>query len=232
MQSRLLRINSRFKQPNETNTAFSFIYTGVNISSIQLLKFSCMRLLPNVYSPYDTLDADGVLHTIPTGQYTALELAAYINTLGIDCSLTVNNKFQFTGFANEIRPTRLSNLVLGFPDFDILTPIVSQNTPTLQSPDPIYIESNDLALSNCLDSEDSNGGNIPLVWSIPNQVPYGFQIAYESADSTINQIDVKSSTISNRRLNFKITDQFGHGLVLPDNQFCDLIFKIFYNAND
>jgi len=191
-----------------------------------------MRLFPNIYSPYDTLYIDGVLRTIPTGQYTAVELAAYINTLGIECSLTASNKFQITSFANEIRPTRLSNLILGFPNFDILTPTVSQNTPTLQGPDPIYIESNDLALSNCLDSEDSNGGNIPLIWSIPNVVPYGFQISYESADATINQIDVKSSTISNRTLNFKITDQFGHNLVLPDNQFVDIILKIFYNSND
>ena len=64
MESRLLRINSRFKQPNETNTQFSFIYDGANISSVQLLKFACTRLFPNIFSPYDTLIIDGQLFTI------------------------------------------------------------------------------------------------------------------------------------------------------------------------
>jgi hypothetical protein len=191
-----------------------------------------MRLFPNIYSPYATLDVDGVLHTIPTGQYTAAELAAYITTLGIDCSVTVNDKSSFTGFGYEIGPTRLFSIVMGFPEFEIITPIIAQNTPTMQGPDPIYIESNDLALSNCIDSEDSNGGNIPLIWSIPNQVPYGFQISYESNDGGLNQIDVKNGTLSNRRLAIRITDQFGHALFLPDNQFVDLIFKVFYNSND
>jgi hypothetical protein len=231
METRLLRINSRFKQPTETNTDFSFIYDGVNISSIQLLKFSCMRLFPNIYSPYDTLIINGALITIPTGQYTAAELAAYITSSGQLCNVNQHNKFEFPLFGHEITPTKLSTMVIGLPDIPVITPTVALNTPNLQGPDPIYIESGDVALSNCLDSEDSNGGNIPLVWSIASQPPYGFQISYEASDPTISQIDVKNGTLSNRRLGIRLTDAYGHTLVLPSNQHVDLIFKIFYMPN-
>ena len=231
MESRLLRINSRFKQPNETNTQFSVIYDGLNVSSIQLLKFSCMRLFPNIFSPYDTLIINGQTLTIPTGQYTATELAAYITLVGPPCIVNVANKFEFTSYGTEIAPTRLSTLVMGFPDIGVLTPSTALDTPTLQGPNPIYIESSDVAFSNCLDSEDSHGGTIPLLWSLANDVPHGFQISYEANDPTISQIDVKAGTLSNRRLTIRICDQFGHTLVLPQNQFVDIIFKIFYVAN-
>lgn len=231
MESRLLRINSRFKQPNESNTDFSIIYTGVNIASIQLLKFSCMRLFPNIYPPYDTLNIDGQILTLPSGQYTATELAAQITSIGYACSLNDQKKFTFTSVANVIEPTKLSHLILGLPNVKVLTPVTSLSTPTLQGPDPIYVESNDLALSNCLDSEDSGGGNIPLVWSIPNTVPHGFQLNYELNDPSLNQIDVKNGTLSNTRLHLKITDQFGHVLTLPPNAYVDMIFKVFYRPN-
>ena len=231
MESRLLRINSRFKQPAESNTAFSFIYQGVNISSIQLLKFACTRLFPNIFSPYDTLVIDGQVFTIPTGQYTAGELAAYITTLGHPCVLTANNKFSFTAAGNEMMPTRLSTIVMGFPDMETMSPVTALATPNLSGPDPIYIESSDVAMSNYYDSEDSNGGNIPLVWSIANNAPYGFPISYESNDPAISQIDVKRGTLSNRRWAIRLTDMYGHTLVLPENQHVDLIFKVFYDPD-
>ena len=231
MESRLLRINSRFKQPTETNTQFSFIYDGTNVSSIQLLKFACTRLFPNIFSPYDTLIIDGQMITIPTGQYTAAELAAYITSTLHPCEVTASNKFSFTGFGNEITPTRLSTIVMGLPDMPVLTPATALNVPSMQGPDPIYVESNDLALSNCYDSEDSNGGNIPLVWSIANEAPFGFPISYEANDPTISQIDVKNGTLSNRRWSIRLTDMYGHTLTLPDNQYVDIIFKVFYSPN-
>ena len=231
MESRLLRINSRFKQPNETNTQFSFIYDGANISSVQLLKFACMRLFPNIFSPYDTLIIDGQLFTIPTGQYTAEQLAAYITSLSHPCELTADNKFSFTNPGNEITPTRLTTIIMGLSNMPLLTPTIALNTPNMAGPDPIYIESNDVALSNCFDSEDSNGGNIPLVWSIANQVPYGFPIAYEANDPSISQIDIKNGTLSNRRWMIRLTDMYGHTLTLPSNQYVDIIFKVFYSPN-
>ena len=231
MESRLLRVNSRFKQPNETNTAFSFIYQGVNISSIQLLKFACTRLFPNVFAPYNFLIIDGQILTIPTSQYTATELAAYITSIGHPCELTVDNKFRFTNPGNEMFPTRLSTIVMGFPDLETMSPVTALATPNMSGPDPIYIESSDLALSNCFDSEDSNGGNIPLVWSIPDNAPFGFPITYESNDPTISQIDIKRGTLSNRRWLIRLTDMYGHTLVLPENQHVDLIFKVFYDPD-
>ena len=161
MESKLFRFNSRFKLPTETNTDFSITYHGVNISSIQLLKFSCNKLFPNIFSPYDTLIIDSVTYTIPTAQYTATELAAYITTIGHPCTL-VNDKFSFTAFGNIITPTRLSNLIMGFPNFQVITPSTSMNAPALQGPDPIFVESTDIAQGNCLDSAESNSGNIPF----------------------------------------------------------------------
>ena len=236
MESRLLRVNSRFKTGVETNTNFSFIYKSVNITSIQLLRFRCLRLFPNIFSPYDTLIVNGTVYSIPHQQYTATELAVAITALGLfTCTLTADNKFQLTasGFGYTLSPTRLSTLLLGFPDFDILVSpsVTSTNLPALQGPDPLYIEG-DIALGNCLDSEESNGGNIPLVWSVAtNTVPYGFQIDYESNDPVSSQIDVKNGTLSNKRFLFRITDAFGHTLELPNNAF-DMFFKVFYNSNN
>ena len=229
MESRLFRFNSRFKLPNESNTDFSIAYHGVNISSIQLLKFSCMKLFPNIFSPYDTLIIDSQIYTIPTAQYTATELAAYITTIGHPCSL-VNDKFSFTNAGNVITPTRLSTIILGFPNMQVITPVTSLNTPSMQGPDPIFIESTDIAQGNCLDSAESNSGNIPLVWSIASTPPYGFQISYETNAPEMSQIDIKNNTLSNQTFRLRLTDQFGHTLVLPDNQFTDIIFKVFYES--
>ena len=231
MESRLLRINSRFKQASESNTDWSFIYEAVNISSLQLLKFSCPRLFPNIYSPWDTLIIDSVLYTIPTKQYTAAELAAFITSIGHPCVLTTDNKFQFTAFGNVFTPTRLSNIVMGFPsDVPFITPATATSPPAMDGPDPIYIESRDVG-SNAYDSVDSNGGYIPLVWSIGNPVPYGFQIGYEANDERISRIDIRNGTLSNKTLNIRICDKYGHTLVLPANAFVDIIFKIFFVPN-
>lgn len=231
MESRLLRINSRFKQPTESNTDFSFIYEAVNISSLQLLKFSCPRLFPNIYSPWDTLIIDSVLYTIPTKQYTAAELAAFITSAGHPCVLTTDNKFQFTSFGNVISPTRLSNIVMGFPDIAVITPATALSVPALlDGPDPVYIESRDIG-SNAYDSVDSNGGYIPLVWSIENSVPYGFRIGYEASDQLISRIDIRNGTLSNKTLNIRLCDKYGHTLVLPENAYVDIIFKIFFVPN-
>ena len=229
MESRLLRINSRFRLPNETNTAFSFIYKGTNVSSIQLLKFSCPRLFPNIYSPWDTLIIDSVLYTIPSKQYTATELAAYITSIGHPCVLTADNTFQFTAFGNVFTPTRLSNLIMVFPNLPFITPATATSVPAMDGPDPIFVESSDIALSNCFDSIESNAGTIPLVWSIANDSPYGFQISYEANDPAISQIDVKRGTLSNPRWAIRLTDMYGHTLVLPVNCHVDMIFKVFYD---
>ena len=230
MESRLLRINSRFKQPNESNTDFSFLYQAVNISSLQLLKFSCARLFPNIYSPFDTLIINSITYTIPTKQYTAVELAAFITSMGHPCVLTANNTFQFTN-AGFLFPTKLSNRLMGFPDIPITLPATATSVPSLDGPDPIYVESADVG-SNAYDSVDSNGGYIPLVWSIGcSSVPYGFHVDYEANDEKISRIDIRNGTLSNKTFNIRLTDAFGHTLVLPDTANVDLIFKVFFVPN-
>jgi hypothetical protein len=233
ISSKLLRINSRFKQVNESNTDFSFVYTGANLVRIQMVKFNCCRLFPNVYAPYDTLNIDGTVYTLPTGQYTAQELSEYITaSIGVTCTLSSTNYFQFPDVTGILAPTKLSHMLMGFTDSNLSFPQVATSLPSLQGADPLYIESNDIALSNCFDHEDSNSGNIPLIWSVGcSNVPYGYNISWESNDAELNRIDVKDSTISNRTFNIKITDKYGHVLSLPDNQYIDLIFKVFYLRN-
>lgn len=233
VETRLLRINSRFKQPGESNTDFTYLYAGANIIRVQLLKFSCSRLFPNVFPPYNTLNIDGQIYTVATGQYTATQLAEYLSTtLNIPCTLNASNKFQLDSTSGVVVPTRLTTILMGFPDNNFSLPAIATNYPALQGPDPIYIESTDLALSNCFDHDDSNSGSIPLVWSVPcSNVPYGFTVSWESNDAEINRIDIKNGTVSNRTFNIKITDQYGHPLVLPDNQYVDMIFKVFYEPN-
>ena len=232
IESRLLRINSRFKQPNESNTNFTFLYTGANLVRMQLVKLTCARMFANVYPPYDTLNVDGTVYTIPTGMYTATQLATEITSVvGVTCTLDANNKFSITG-SGVLAPTRLSTLLMGFANTNLSLPQVATSQPALAGPDPIYIESNDLALSNCFDHDNSNSGSIPLVWSANcSTVPYGFTIGWESNDSELNRIDVKNSTFSNRTFHIKLTDQYGHVLVLPETAHVDLIFKVFYQTN-
>ena len=233
VESRLLRINSRFKQPNESNTNFTFLYTGANLVRMQLVKLTCARMFANVYPPYATLNVDGTVYTIPNGMYTATQLAAQVTSVvggGVTCTLDAYNKFSITG-SGVLAPTRLSTLLMGFANTNLSLPQVATSFPSLAGPDPIYIESNDLALSNCFD-HNSNSGSIPLVWSVNcSTVPYGFTIGWESNDAELNRIDVKNSTFSNRTFHIKLTDQYGHVLVLPETAHVDLIFKIFYQTN-
>jgi len=243
-ESRLLRINSRFKQPNESNTNFTFLYTGANLVRMQLVKLTCARMFANIYPPYNTINLDGTLYTIPTGMYTAEQLASEVTSVvvGMTCTLNANNKFSLTG-SGVMAPTRLSTLLMGFPDNLFYLPfpnnpnnpnyeLEATSPPSLAGPDPIYIESTDLALSNCFDHDNSNSGSIPLVWSVNcSTVPYGFTIGWESNDAELNRIDVKNSTFSNRTFHIKLTDQYGHVLVLPETAHVDLIFKVFYQTN-
>jgi hypothetical protein len=231
--SKLLRINSRFKQVNETNTDFTFLYAGANLVRMQLVKFSCCRMFPNVYPPYNTLNVDGTVYTIPNGQYTAKELAEYITaSIGIECTLSATSYFQLPSISGVLAPTKLSSMLMGFAATNISMPAVATSTPSLQGPDPIYIESNDLALSNCFDHDNSNSGSIPLVWSVNcSNVPFGYNIGWESNDAELNRIDIKDSTISNRTFAIKLTDKFGHVLILPENQHVDMKFKVFYERN-
>ena len=234
IESRLLRINSRFKQPNESNTDFTFLYTGANLVRMQLVKLTCARMFANVYPPYATLNVDGTVYTIPNGMYTATQLAAEVTSVvggGVTCTLDANNKFNLAG-SGVLAPTRLSTLLMGFANTNLSLPQVATSQPALAGPDPIYIESNDLALSNCFDHDNSNSGSIPLVWSVNcSTVPYGFTIGWESNDSELNRIDVKNSTFSNRTFHIKLTDQYGHVLLLPETAHVDLIFKVFYQTN-
>ena len=234
IESRLLRINSRFKQPNESNTDFTFLYTGANLVRMQLVKLTCARMFANIYAPYNTLNVDGTVYTIPTGMYTTTQLAAEVTSVvggGVTCTLDAYNKFSITG-SGVLAPTRLSTLLMGFTNTNLSLPQVATSLPSLAGPDPIYIESNDLALSNCFDHDNSNSGSIPLVWSVNcSTVPYGFTIGWESNDSELNRIDVKNSTFSNRTFHIKLTDQYGHVLVLPETAHVDLIFKVFYQTN-
>ena len=160
VESRLLKINSRFKQPNESNTNFTFLYTGANLVRMQLVKLTCARMFANVYPPYDTLNVDGTVYTIPTGMYTATQLATEVTSVvggGVTCTLDANNKFNLAG-SGVLAPTRLSTLLMGFANTNLSLPQVATSLPSLAGPDPIYIESNDLALSNGFDHDNSNSG--------------------------------------------------------------------------
>ncbi len=143
IESRLLRINSRFKQPNESNTDFTFLYAGANLVRMQLVKFSCARMFANIYSPYNTINIDGTVYTIPTGMYTATQLATEITSavVGVTCTLDASNKFSLTAGSDVLTPTRLSTLLMGFPNTNFSLPQVAPSLPALQGPDPIYIES-------------------------------------------------------------------------------------------
>ncbi len=232
IETKLLRVNSKYKLRG-SNTNFQFqcpddIFTE-QVVGISLIRFNCPRLFPNVYSPLNVLEfQDGSTIIVPEGQYNATELAAAItaaSTEGITVSYDETTKrMTFTGTGVLLMKSPMAPLI-GVTD-DLILSGDTQTSTQLSGPDPIYVESSTIALNNMLDHPE-NGGNIPGIDVIPtNYIPYGFNVSWRNNETSQNIVQY-TKAISIKQIDIQLTDQYGNIVSLPENCYCDLVFKLY-----
>lgn len=245
----VLRVNSKYKEANETDANFRYhlvsSQAAASVTSLSLISFTLNRLFTNIYSANDTICIlDGALPVyiaIPWGQYTAIELAAVLSTsvsalLPTFTFTVASNKFvvvNSTGDPYTISFS-LSSIAtyIGMTDDIVLftaTPAVFPSYPQLQGPDEIYVQSSIMASGQCLD-EETLGGSIPLLAAIPcGNVPYGFTVNYNAPQMEQHTVYTDNGSPSQLKTIFiQITDKFGNLLNIPPNCFADILFRVAY----
>ncbi len=204
-----------------------------------------------------------ILVTIPELQYTAPELAtaltAQILSAGV-AGVTVTyspapvDKFSFVWdgvgpgyfyvtistdvtntYSNSIYSTISQSLgVMADMQLTPNVPVLASTSPSLEGPNEVYIQSNLIAGSNCVDVPALNS-YIPYLGKISyNNIPYGYTGIYQSTQAELQQVNYKlrSGTQSIRTFDVQLTDRFGNILPIPANCFIDMHLAIFYNPGN
>ena len=223
-----------------------------NILSLVPIRFTCTRLFPNVYDPINVLSLQNVVTkelkriTIPTAQYNAEELVLEINhQIALLAQMDASPaQFEMKLIADSFQYTRPASwngnlmilgdglgIFIGIPADGFLVESDEQphhnyeGKPDLSGPSPIFLQSQTIASSNCIDSNQL-GGWIPLIASIPtNTTPYGYVIDWMANDIQSN-IVTWSSPISIRGIDIQLTDRYGNVLHIRNNIHPDIIFKM------
>jgi len=241
--SRLLRLNSRFRQQGGSSSDFVYNLGSSNrqvdsVYEVALLSASVPRLYPNIYEPINLLTySDGAFEralVVREGQYTATELAAAISAATIDFGVEYDeaqSRFVITA-SSSIRLHASSPMAsyLGLTEDrqSLGVPFALQAPPSLAGPPRLYIQSNFLANINCIESPENVSEFIPLVTTIEaSAVPYGFPVSYEIRTIDSSRISF-GGRASLRRIDVQICDEFGNVLPLPPNAHVDLVFRVYY----
>ncbi len=243
-QQKLLRVNARFRSSGTTGVFRSnFEARDLDaVRSISLLRATLNRTFPNIFAPinvinYNLDDFTSGSITVPPGQYTSVQLAAAIQlAAGNLFTVTYNtttNRFIFTfngsGLATAADLQASSSIAnyIGLTANTLIpavaTPTSLPSPPQLQGPATVYIESDWIAGSHCVDSAQ-NGSYIPFLGAIDfSAVPWGFDGVFISQTPIEYQVDFRRTSGSRSLNNFDIylTDEFGNVLALPDNAFLD-----------
>lgn len=244
-QTRYLRINSRYRDVNAVpHTNSDFYYSFINryadrVTDIALVTAHFDRLFGNMYSPISSLSytvgATPFTFTVTEGQYTAVELAAELDTCA-DWSCVYNattHRFEFTntGVANLtlLLSSTIANYI-GLTAELVIAPAATgstQDIPTLGGPSQVYIQSSFLAQTNCLDVIQL-ANYIPYVQTVDiSAVPYGFSCHFLTPQIEMNNIHF-TEKVSLRQVDISVCDQYGNKLPFPDNCFVDLTFRMVY----
>ncbi len=245
----VLRVNSKYKEPFETDSNFRYHLVSspaaAAVTSLSLISFTCNRLFTNIYDANNTIVyvGSGEIYTfvIPKGQYTATELIAVLSLFQpggnvLEWTL-VANKFncKMTGFipllSISLRQSTIATYI-GMIDDVLLNAgevVELPSYPQLQGPDEIYVQSSILASGQCLD-EETLGGSIPLLAAIPcGHVPFGFTVHYNALQMEQHTVYTDNGAPSQlKTLYIQITDRFGNLLNLPANCYVDILFRITY----
>jgi len=241
--SRLLRLNSRFRQEGGSSSDFVYNLGSSNrqVDSVYeccLISASVPRLYPNVYAPINLLSySDGAFEralVVPEGQYTATELAAAISNQTIDFGVEYDQeKSRFVITSSSSITLHASSPIAGYIGLtedrqSLGVPYALQAPPSLAGPPRLYIQSNFLANINCIESPDNVSEFIPLVSTIEaSAVPFGFPISWEIKTIDSSRISF-GGRASLRRIDIQICDEFGNVLPLPPNANVDLVFRVYY----
>ena len=241
--SRLLRLNSRFRQEGGSSSDFVYNLGSSNrqVDSVYeccLISASVPRLYPNIYEPINLLTySDGPFEkalVVPQGQYTATELAAAISNQTIDFGVEYDQeKSRFVITSSSSITLHASSPIAGYIGLtedrqSLGVPYALQAPPSLAGPPRLYIQSNFLANINCIESPDNVSEFIPLVSTIEaSAVPFGFPISWEIKTIDSSRISF-GGRASLRRIDIQICDEFGNVLPLPPNANVDLVFRVYY----
>lgn len=246
IRQRLLRVNSRYRQENGTNSNFQYIFNNQyadRCTSLTLQSASIPRLFGNIYAPnnvlsYTTLGFPGVTTiTIPPGQYTATELAALFVTPDFTVAYT-SPRFEFTfglalGDITLLASSTIAQLI-GLTANTLVAPgpaVLLPSPPSLGGPNQVYLQSGFLGNTRCLDTPQL-ANYIPLVTPIDcSAVPYGFNIGYTIYEKDVGRIVFDEQLGSIRSIDFQLTDEHGFELILPANANIDLVFIMEYAAD-
>lgn len=216
-------------------------------------------LVTRTAGPTDT----SVTATIPEGQYTATELAtaltgailsAGVAGITVTYSAAPIDRFSFvwdgTGpgyfyvtVATDVTSTyatsqysTISQSLGVMLDMQLTpnVPVLASTSPALEGPNEVYIQSNLIAGSNCVDVP-ALSSYIPYLGKISyNNIPYGFTGIYQSTQAELQQVNykLKSGTQSIRTFDVQLTDRFGNILPIPANCFIDMHLAIYYNPGN
>ncbi len=249
-QQKLVRVNARYRSSG-TPGVFRANFEARDLDSVRSI--SCLRavlnrVFSNIFVPINQLDY--VLNdltpgsvVVPPGQYTATQLAAAIQTASSGIFTvtynTTTNRFIFTfngvGLNTSVQLLASSSIAmyigltadLVIPALATPTPV--QSPPQLQGPATVYIESEWIAGSHCVDAAQ-NGSYIPFLAAIDfSAVPWGFDGIFEAKTPIEYQVDFRRTSGSRSLTNFDVslTDEYGNPLDLPLNAYLDM-HMVFY----
>jgi len=248
---KLIRVNAKYRSSGTTNNfMMKFDVRDLDaVKGISVARASLNRSFSNIYSPINLLSYDpnlgpNVTMTIPSGQYTAATLATAITTASAgDWTVTYSpapvDRFVFTynngasGSANLLSSSTIANYIGLTSDVlvpGVATPTTLPSPPSLQGPDVVYIQSQFVSGSHCIETLQ-NGSYIPYLAAIDfTNVPYGFSGYFEAKTPSVFQINYarESGTRSLMYFDIQLVDAFGNLLDLPENDFLDMHLVFYY----
>jgi hypothetical protein len=245
-KSKFIRINSRYKVesafPNRPS-AFSYNFDpkaeGItNATAISMTRFQMLRTFSNIYKPFNTIKTkitgeEEKTYTLPSGQYNATELVTMLNeTVPIGTFELSGDMIELTATQN-IKLLKTSGLGWKIGLYNDLScgagvPTAMNSTPDLSGPCNIYVEAS-FCTANVYDSLTDTGGTIPLIDTVAcHNVPFGFNISKDVTDIQSNLIEY-SSGIDLQNCIIRILDRYGNELHMPENCYCDIVIKYWYD---
>ena len=241
----LLRVNSKFKKSNESESDFSYELVSsqavASVTSISLIEFTVNRLFTNINPTNNIIQfydfgSNLITLTVPVKQYTVEGLIIALNLLYVDWTWTLgaDNRLVLTTVGppiNLISSSLIAQYIGLTADLIFVAETKSmQSYPQLQGPDEIYVQSSIMASGSTLDDVTGTGGSIPLLGIIPcGTVPYGFTVNYQTPETSQFTVSSASGAPNQmKRLFIQITDKYGNLLNIPDLCHVDLLFKLTY----
>jgi hypothetical protein len=227
-----LHVSSRNKLSG-SNTDFSVAVSSTeqHVKSLSLLSFSMPRLFTNINVNNNTICYfySGVNHvlSIPVGQYSAATLVTALNLLGTVTWSLVNDVFVANASIATTIVFALSPLLEYMGSLTNVVCPLSTDTDLTMVPDlsginEIYVCCT-AAVGSCLMSSQ----RIPLVSLVPANVNYGSLIQYRPHEQQQQQVPVNTHVPAQlQTLFFQLVDNRGNTLIVPDNCYCSMLFKL------